>query len=77
VAGVLDAAEGHAGIGGDHPVDEDPAGFDFVDEPFSLTVVGGPGTGTEAETAVFGEVDGFVDIFDTGEESVPKNSSGS
>ncbi len=32
-------------------------------------VVVGPGAGTEAETAVVGEADGFVDIFDAEQRS--------
>src|SRR5271154_1011299 len=65
VAGTFYATEGDAGVGGDHFVDEDHAGFEFVDEAFTFAVVGGPGAGAEAEAAVVGECDRFVDIFDT------------
>jgi len=64
VSGLLDSAERDAGIGGDHLVDEDHPGLEFVDEAFALAVVGGPGAGAEAEAAVVGEADGLVDIFD-------------
>ena len=39
------AAEGDARVGGDHFVDEDHAGLEFVDEAFALAVVAGPGAG--------------------------------
>src|SRR5580700_2294904 len=65
--GVFDPAERDAGIGGDHLVDEHHTAFEFVDEPFALVLVGGPGAGAEPEAAVVGQVDGFVDIFDAEE----------
>src|ERR1700746_688822 len=67
VAGVLDSAEGDAGVGSDHLVDEHHAGLEFVDEAFTLAVVGGPGARAEAEAAVVGEPDGFVDVLDAEE----------
>ncbi len=67
MAGTFYATERDAGIGGDHFVDEDHAGFEFVDETFALAVIVSPGAGAEAEAAVVGEADGFVDIFDAEE----------
>lgn len=64
VAGVFDPAKGNARIGSDHFVDEDHTGFEFVDEAFALCRVGGPGAGSQAEAAIVGQADGFVDIFD-------------
>ena len=64
VARTFDPAERDAGIGGDHFVDEDHAGFEFIDEALALAVISRPGAGAQAEATVIGETDGFVDIFD-------------
>src|ERR1700691_2225467 len=64
VAGTFYTAERDACVGGGHFVDEDHAGFEFVDEALAFGGVGGPGAGAEAEAAVVGEADGFVNIFD-------------
>ncbi len=60
---MFDAPEGDAWVGGDHLVDEHHAGLKLVDEAFAFAFVGGPGAGAEAETAIVGEADGFVDVF--------------
>src|SRR5208283_1436331 len=62
VAGLFDAAEGDSRIRGDHLVDEDHARFEFVDEALAFAVVFRPGAGAEAEAAVVGEADGFINV---------------
>ena len=63
MAGSFDAAEGHARVRSHHLVDEDHAGFEFVDEALALGGIVGPRAGAEAEAAVVGDGDGFVEIF--------------
>src|SRR5208282_2824959 len=60
MAGGFDAAEGNAGIGDHHLVDEDHARFELIDENLAFGGIVGPGAGTEAETDVVGNGDGFV-----------------
>src|ERR1043165_3723213 len=67
VAGSLYSAEGEARIGSDHRIDEDHAGFDFVDESLLLSGVAGPGAGSEAEGGVIRELDGGGEIVDAKE----------
>ena len=61
VAGSLDAAEPEFGVGHRHPVDEDLAGLDVVDEALLLGLVVGPGVGPQPEGGGVGDLDGFVD----------------
>src|SRR4051812_2033623 len=66
-AGVFGSAEGDAGVGGDHGVDEDLAGVDAVDEAVHFGAVIGPDRGAEAEGDVVGGGDGGVDVRDAEE----------
>src|SRR5216684_3286405 len=58
-AGVLDSAEGHAGVGGDHGVDEDLAGLDAVDEAIHFGAIVRPDGCAEAEGRVVRDGDGL------------------
>src|ERR1700761_3301840 len=61
VTGTLDAAEPEFGVGHRHPVDEDLAGLDVVDEALLLGFVIGPGVGPQAERGGVGDLDRLVD----------------
>ena len=63
MAGGFHAAERETGVGGDHGIDEDHAGFEFVDEALALGRIVGPGAGAEAEAAVIGDAQGLINIF--------------
>jgi len=65
MAGGLYTAEGHAGIGCDHLIDEDHTGFKIVDEPFAFASIVRPRAGAEAEPAVIGDGDGLIDASHT------------
>ena len=65
MAGGFDAAEGNAGIGGHHLVDEDHACFEFVHENLAFGGVVGPGACTKAEAGVVGHGNGFFKRFHT------------
>src|SRR5579884_712755 len=62
VAAAFDAAEGEAGVGGDHAVDEDVAGFDATGELGAALDVGGPQRGAQAVGGVVGQLDGVVGV---------------
>ena len=59
------AAEGYAGVGGYHLVDEDHAGLKVVDEVFTLAGIVCPGARTEAKPAVVGDGDCLIDALHT------------
>src|ERR1700733_2186474 len=63
MARMLHAAEGNARIGRDHLVDEDHAGLEVANKTFLFGGEVGPDAGTEAETAVVGDADRFIDVF--------------
>lgn len=63
VAGGFHAAERETGVGGDHGIDEDQAGFEVVDEALALGGIVGPGAGAQAEAAVVGDAQGVINVF--------------
>jgi hypothetical protein len=62
---LLDPPEGNARIRSDHLIDENHARLKFSDEPLALGLIACPGAGAQAEAAVVGEADGFIDILDS------------
>src|SRR5581483_7137051 len=67
-AGLFDAAERQARIGGHHGVDERLAGLDLVDEAVLLGGVGGPDARAEAVGRVVGDRDRLVERADAEQE---------
>src|SRR5271166_6404414 len=63
VAGGFHAAEGKTRVGSHHLIDENEARFEIVDEAIALRRIVGPRAGSQAEAAVIGYSDRFVDIF--------------
>src|SRR5580658_3289321 len=64
VPGPFYAAERHTGIRHHHLVDEDHAGVDLIGEAVAFGGIVRPGACSEAETAVVGERDSAVNVFD-------------
>src|ERR1700688_3813725 len=58
---TLHAAKRNPGVGKHHLIDEDHAGFEFADEPLLFAFVVRPGAGAEAEPAVIGYANCFID----------------
>src|SRR5450631_892590 len=65
VAGALHATEWQARIRSHHFVQEDHPGIKFVYEPFRFHRIIGPGTGTQTESAIVGDLDSLIHILRT------------
>src|SRR5207244_6211560 len=57
---MLHATERQTRIGSDHSIDEDTAGFKFIDKPSALGVVIRPGGGAKPKRRGVGELDRFI-----------------
>lgn len=62
VTGLLDPAEGQPWIGRDHAIDEDHSGIEIIDKAVPFFLVPCPGACPQAEAAVIGNRNGFVNV---------------
>src|SRR5438270_13980593 len=69
VPGGFDATKRNSRVRGDHLVDENHSGFEFINEPFALLVILCPCACTQAEAAVVRNPDRIIKIIHSKDRS--------